>query len=361
MKTRAMHLIRRRAFLGSTLAFAASAACTDDSASRVIHAVKTPRDGIVPAARFDHHGVLHVIYVQGADMYHVESRDKGGTFTEPVRVNDRPGYAAGGLFRGPDMAIDADGSLHVVWYSIAWRASRDKSEQGVMYTRRPSGGAFEASRNLGREPSDGFSIAARDRQVAIAWHNDDLLKVIRSDDGGGSFSAPTTFDALPCECCGTSLQITPAGKTVIAFRDRAENRRDMYLATLDRDASRSVKTRLDDRSWVINACPMSGTGTVLVNGDAIVAWESDGHVFLSRVTLEGLRRSPPIKIGEGKYPIALFNGNSILAAWSDGGKLRWQLYDTAALERQAEGALRKSSPHRTSGAVTADGKFLLLV
>lgn len=361
-----MHTITRRSFLrgvGATLGLpTALIACAEDSPERAgIAVVRTPHDGLVPSAQFDAEGALHVAFLQGQDVQYVVSRDGGTTFGAPLRVNDRPGYAAGGLFRGPEMAIGDDGSVHVIWYSRAWELSSDRAEQGAMYTRLVPAAAFEPSRNVGREPSDGLSVAVRAGQVAIAWHNGEILKVIRSDDGGRSFAMPLPFDALPCECCGTSLRITPAGTTLIAYRDRKDDRRDEFIATVDRGAARARTLKLDKDSWIMKACPLSGTGTALVDDGAIVTWEHEGRIMMTRLGLTAWRRSDPVAIGEGKYPIVLANAASLLVAWSAGKKLVWQTYDAASLRLRMQGSVPRNSSHRAAGALSTAGKFVLVV
>lgn len=361
-----MHSINRRSFLHATAAVVglptALVACADNSLERAgIDVVPTPNGGIVPSAQFDAKGRLQVAFVQGQDVFHAVGRDGVSSFGDAARVNDRPGLAQGGLFRGPEMAIDVDGSVHVVWYSRAWELSKDKTEQGAMYARSVRGVAFEASRNIGKEPSDGLSVAAGSGQVAIAWHNGETLKVVRSDDAGTSFSMPTPFEALPCECCGTSLRIAPAGQTIVVYRDRKEDRRDMYVAALDRGASQARQIRLDSESWVFKACPLSGSGTSLRDDRLITAWEHDGQVLMARLDLPAWKRSEPVAIGKGKYPVVLTNADTLLVAWSAGKELLWQTFELASLQPARKGSLRRATSHRAAGAVSPAGRFVLVV
>lgn len=361
-----MHPISRRTFLQGSTAIVALpaglAACADDSAARAgIDAVPTPGGGIVPSAQFDAAGDLQVAYLQGKNVFLSQSRDAGATFAAAVRVNDRPGFAQGGLFRGPEMALDGDGGIHVVWYSGAWEMSRDKSEQGAMYARALHGAAFEASRNIGKEPSDGFSVAARAGQVAIAWHNGELLKVVRSDDAGATFSAATPFEALPCDCCATTLRIAPAGQTVIVYRDRKDDHRDMYVAALDRGKTKARRLRLDSRSWIIDACPLSGCGVVLRDEGLTAAWEHDGEILMSRVDVAAWQRSEPVALGRGKYPLVLANADRLLVAWSAGKELAWQSLDLETMRPVGKGSVRRATSHRAAGAVSPAGRFVLIV
>lgn len=361
-----MFTMTRRSFLHGGVAAiglpAAIVACAGDGLERAgIVVVPTPNGGIVPSAAFDAAARLQVAFVRDQDVFHTVSGDGGATFAAASRVNDRADFAQGGLFRGPEMAIDADGSVHVVWYSRAWELSKDKTEQGAMYSRSVRGAPFEPGRNIGMEPSDGLSVAARAGQVAIAWHNGDLLRVIRSDDAGASFSAATPVDALPCECCGTSLRIASDGQTFVVYRDRKEDRRDMFIAALARGAGGTRKLKLDSRSWIIKACPISGSGVSLQRAGLIAAWEHDGRILLSRLGLPAWQRSEPVAIGEGKYPVVLSNAETLLVAWSAGETLQWQTFALASLQPLAEGSVKRTSSHRAGGAVSPAGGFVLVV
>lgn len=347
--------IDRRSFLAAALG--AAAGCSDQAAAQAgILVVPAPGGGIAPAAQFDSRGVLHVSSLHKDDLLLRESADLGQSFGEPTRINDKTGFAAGGLFRGPEMAFDGAGTLHVVWYSSA----SEKPDQGVQYTRRRAGGTFEPSRNLAHEPSDGISVAAQDGTVLVAWHNGEALRLVRSDDAGQAFGATAAFDALPCECCDTALLMAPGGRSLLAYRDRTRDQRDMFVASPASANAPASRTRLDDRSWVIKACPMSGTALVLAGGAALALWERDGRILMSRLSLADLGHPPPVEVGAGKFPIAAVSGASACIAWSEGSSLRWRLVDAATMRIRAEGALRRDSPHRAALAAAPDGRYVLV-
>lgn len=358
----------RRALLRGAAAWVAlpwfvTACARDDRASAAragIRVVPTPNRGIVPAVQYDAAADrLHLLYLDGQDVFHVESADGGASFGAAQRVNDRPKFANGGLFRGPELALGG-GTLHAIWYSRAYEAKLDQSQQGVMYTRRGADGAFEPSRSPAGEPSDGYSLAVRERQVSLAWHNGEQLKLLRSDDGGQSFGAAVKLDALPCECCVTSQQITPDGAVLLAFRDRTDDRRDMYLTQVER-AGPARKLKLDVQSWVIKACPISGSTLLLGARAATVVWERDGRVLLARVALPDWQRGEPLDLGAGKYPIVLDNGRALLTAWVEGKELRWKRFDPARMGVLDEGRIARTVSDRAAGTVSRGGEFVLVV
>lgn len=339
--------------------------CADNSAARAgIRVLNTPRGGTVPAAAYDAvRDRLHIAYLDGQDVYGVESADVGSSFGEPRRVNDRPKFANGGLFRGPELAVGEDGTVHALWYSRAREAQgADKSEQGVMYTRRASAAQdFEPSRNLGREPSDGYSIATFQRQVALAWHNDEQLRLLRSVDGGTTFGAASTLPALPCECCATQVVFDAGGDPLVVFRDRTGDRRDMFVAPAAAGGARAGNLKLDAVSWVIKACPVSGTSASASRAGLVVAWEHEGRILVARVDAARWQRGDPLALGAGKFPIVLDNQRSLLVAWVDGKNLRWKRFEATTWSALDEGRIARRGMDRAAGVVGRGGEFVLVV
>jgi hypothetical protein len=338
-----------------------SACSKDDPAASGVRIVPTPGTGIVPAMQADSAGLLHVVYLQGADLFHCTSSNGGASFGEPMRINDQAGFADGGLFRGPKLVLGEGGALHVVWYSRAWSSSPDKTRQGAMYSRAASGQPFAPARNVGGEPSDGFSIAVNGQQVAVAWHNGEVLKVARSTDAGSEFAAPQSLaGALPCECCDTWLQVERDGRARVVYRDRQQDRRDMFLATMRSDGN-GERQRLDRESWILKACPISGCSAVFDGAIGVVAWERDGRILATRIEGDAGGRTELLDVGGGKYPMVLRHGEHVLVAWCDGGALSWQRFDWPTLRAGAKGSVRRRSMHRAAGAVAQDGQFVLMV
>lgn len=347
--------------IGIGLTLVTLVACSADVGhGSKVKIARVPLEGIVPDAKLDDKGDLHVVFLAGEDVFYSASSDLGGTFSKPLRVNDRRGFAQGGLFRGPELAIGADTVLHVVWYNRAWELTPDKTQQGAMYSRRVANGAFEPSRNLSNGPSDGLSVAAHGEHVTVAWQTGERVGLRYSNNGGASFSQLAQLDALPCECCDTSVALSGSGTAYIAYRDRTDDRRDMFLAALDITKSEQKKVKLDTRSWIIRACPMSGVGLATSEEDSVVAWEHDGSIFVSRVNLADLRPSRPVLVDEGKYPIVLRNAQSLLVAWKDGSRLKWKMYDRSSFKVMETGSAGGVSPHRPSGVATATGEYILI-
>src|ERR1700693_1061625 len=62
-----------------------------------VNTVRVPNGGIQPQIAIDAKGVLHMVYFSGdaahGDLFYVRSADRGATFSVPLKVNSHPGSA----------------------------------------------------------------------------------------------------------------------------------------------------------------------------------------------------------------------------------------------------------------------------
>jgi hypothetical protein len=270
------------------------------------------------------------------------------------------------MYRGPDIAIGKDDQVHAVWWVNAYQRKRPKNEWGVYYSQlSPAREAFLPARNINMKPSDNYSVAAdRSGNVAVFWTADNVY-VNLSKDGGKTFGPSTVAhpDADSCECCATRALFDPDGRLYAIYRDKAKNKRDMYLLRLDPGVATFARLPLSVTPWEINACPMAGASLGPWGGKGLIAgWQREGKIYFARLDPPG-RLVPPGEIiapGQGKYPVVLSApGGAMLAAWKNRTTLYWQLYDAAG---RPEGPLRSApgtSPFRPGGVVTKGGAFVL--
>jgi hypothetical protein len=130
---------------------------------------RVPEGGLQPEVAVTADGTIHLVYFLGepgrGDLFYVRSRDRGESFSRPVRVNTTQGSAiAAGTIRGAQVAVGSGGRVHV-----AWNAS---DGTGMLYARTSQpGAAFEPQRNLLRRT--GVSTAAADwppiRPATSTW------------------------------------------------------------------------------------------------------------------------------------------------------------------------------------------------
>lgn len=316
----------------------------------------------VPDAEIDRHGFVHVAYVSGNDVYYLRSEDNGETFSVPIRVNSETGFASGGLFRGPDIAVDEADRVHVVWYNNAYVQDRPKDEWGVMYAQlNPGEASFGPNRNLDQTPSDGFSIAVNDRsQVAVLWIADSLY-YRQSSDAGVSFSPALGILASPCDCCSTRALLSNEGRLTFLYRANDDDVRDMYLGTYSIDAGTFYRLQLNSVSWTINACPMSGGSLRSETAHVIASWESKGEIFLGLIDQQSSQTGPTeiLVSNKGKYPIAIPGSNNYLVAWKEGARLRWQHFDGNGNAEGRIESIATNTRDQPASVYTDSGTFLL--
>jgi hypothetical protein len=306
------------------LAFAGRA-----TAIPAVRLVEPPNDGIVSDAEVDDNGVIHLVYASlpdgvQQDIFYVRSADDGETFTEPIRVNTEPGRGYAGGFRGPDVALGADGRVHVAWYTNGYQAKRPAEEWGVHYAYKAAdANAFVDESNINGRPSDNYSIDANGAgEVSIVWTAGDGF-VNRSHDGGATFDDAvqiTTID--PCECCATRVRYADDGVLRLAYREKANNLRDMYIAPITDSLAEPPRVRLDSEPWEIAACPMTGSFLTADHAGAhLVAWERKRAVYYGRFATDGSPLAPAeVAVTDaGRYPVVLAapDGTTLVAWKSD--------------------------------------------
>jgi hypothetical protein len=109
----------------------------------------------------------HVFAGNMRDMGFTMSRDGGRTFAPLMRVNQDGWSIQGCPDDGPAMAVDAKGTVHLVWPTV-------KDEQGViLYATSHNGGAFSTPVRLrtlgGLKPSHPQIVIDRGGRVFVGW------------------------------------------------------------------------------------------------------------------------------------------------------------------------------------------------
>ena len=339
--------------------------------------VRVPGHGIQPEAVLDDRGMMHVLYFAGdpraGDLFYVQSKDYGQTFSAPIRVNSQLGSAiATGTIRGGQLAISRSGRVHVTW-----NGSDTASPRGV---RNPADGQptapflyarsnaertrFEPQRNLttrGYFIDGGGSLAADRRgNVYAAWHaapvdghpgeDHRLVWIARSTDDGATFAGEQPVWREPtgaCGCCGVRLFAGPSDMLYLLYRSAtAMTHRDMFLLE-STDQGRTFRgSRV--QPWEIGACPMTSMSIASSSSKVFGAWETAGQVFFGEIDSKtaGIP-TPTAAPGEGgtrKHPRLAANANGDVlfvwtegTAWARGGSLAWQVFDASGRVTMARG------------------------
>jgi len=152
------------------------------------------------------------------------------------------------------------------------------------------------------------------------------------------------------------------GTLFILYRDKADNIRDMHLASQVKGAFTFTQTKLSQTPWPIDGCPMTGSFLTGNEKTLLAGWETEGEVFIGDVDID----NPSVHHGEikvtdrGKYPVALrASDGSTVVAWKSGSHFIWQRVEAGGALLGIPDSTEVSSPHRPGGVVTLAGDILL--
>ncbi len=366
--------IPRLAFAGLSLIFCIAASPAHAAAVVEVGAPVTlsagPGTALPPDIALDPQGGINVLWVQKApppengeaagganhaasdELVYRRSAAGALEFGAPVRVNSVTGEVWGFAVSKPELAIGADGVIHVLFPANATQAGSGKGILAARYTRSTdSGRSFEPARTLNSAaPNDlsavmhgGFAAAHAFGTIVAAGASDvhaywiDTRYMQAEDTAGAIFTADSrdsgrTFSAdrpiyrgEVCPCC--QLAGAAQGQTVW-LADRtvfAGGTRDSAVARSD-DAGQTfgAPARVGEARWQIEGCPLKRT-VVAVDGDRVyTAWFTAGlqpaGVFFSRSPdggrsfLPALALHPDAAVSDAPT-LAAAAGGTVLVAW----------------------------------------------
>lgn len=287
------------------------------------------------AASFDPAGRLWVARVENGQLKVAQSDDDGRHFTWPVTVNALPeSIAAEGESR-PQIAVAADGTVHVLWNIALTRPYTGH----VRYSRSTDGGRSFSEPVMVNDDRSEIShrfpaLLVKDRQVLIVWIDGRereaaraagekfagaSLYVAESSDGGASFSVNRRVIGHSCECCRLAVA-WHGNEPMVFWRQVFDGKvRDFALASLN-EPERLVRASDDD--WRIDGCPHHGGGLAADDrGDLHMVWFTQGQtrqgLFYRRY--DGQAFSAPYKFGndnaQAGHPVVLASGRMVSVAW----------------------------------------------
>lgn len=324
---------------------------------RYVELRRVPDGGIQPQA-VSAKGVLHLIYFKGdarrGDVFYVASRDDGKTFSKSLRVNSEPGCViAAGNIRGAHLAVSGSGRVHVAW--MGTHGAKPAAPGGaapMLYARlNDAKNAFEPQRNLITSAvglDGGGSLAADGERVYVFWHapapetkgeENRRVWLAASADDGATFAKERPVSPAEtgvCGCCGVRAFAAYPGQFGVLYRSARDTvHRDTYFLRLA--AGTEQFEAFNVHPWETGTCPMSSAAFVDVHNESLIAWETEGQIWLTAVGhgrgKPGEPRAAPGQPQTRKHPALAFNGRDVLLAWTEGmgwnkgGKVAWQVYD----------------------------------
>ena len=198
------------------------------------------------------------------------------------------------------------------------RSGTGRYAYGVRVVRSNDGGAtWTAPVTPHRDASEsehGFvSLFRVGNEIGIAWLDGRKHAAAKSEAeaemsvrftrlGGNGLGADQEVDARACDCCQTSAAITSRGP-VMVYRDRsAQEVRDISLVRYEKGAwSRPRAVHRDN--WVIAACPVNGPAVSAQGNRVAVAWftapNEQARVNIAFSRNAGDSFAAPIRVDDG--------------------------------------------------------------
>lgn len=363
---RSVHYAARLTMALGIAAFA-SAVFGGEDATATVAVVAVPIEGEVFAARADSRGAIHVLVQTPDGPRYLVTRDNGATFGKPLAVVDAASRKPGLVYSVWDLAVSPEGQVHVAMGTNGWKLKLPKEEWAFFYARRAPGDAeFSAVRNLNRQPSEGFSLAADGRGNVTACWLSGKLYASRSRDNGKTFDAAAEIDPSfdPCDCCTTSSSYAEDGRLAVLYREESNNERDMYVVLWDQQRDEVKRTRVSTTAWKIDGCPMTYYSIAPRADGFVAAWPTKGDVYFARLDKRGEPLAPPevkapgrVGTRTGLLALAGEDGRT-LVAWKADGRFHWQLYDASCRAIGKRGSI-DSAGAGVAGARTKQGGFVL--
>jgi len=227
-----------------------------------------------------YNGILYVVYMDNRSgttaIYMNKSEDNGNSWGEDMLISDQM-Y----MQMYPEMEIDSQGTLHLLYYSYA----SNNLFQYVRYATRESG-------DIAFSPSTPVGLVDEYQE--------------------------------PCDCCQPDLFITDTDDLYIAYRNNVGDIRDTFLVTkMQGETNFSDKIQVSYHSDFINHCPSSGP-TLAIQNDKIAASyyvTQETDAFISQADLNNLAFSNEININDNdasqNFPHIIMHDNYIHSVWVD--------------------------------------------
>ena len=292
------------------------------------------------------------------DVYAAASRDDGATFSDPRRVNDRPGDASANNEQPPRAVISGSGATRLV--TIVWSKRNEDAQRArtdiMRMARSTDGGrtftpastthdsAFSGARgwqSLAAGPDgsvhavwlDGRDAARKMADTAarteMAHNGQPPQDVYHGLIGPDGRTTEHLIASGVCFCCKTAVAVDARGAVYAAWRHIFPgSMRDIAFAKSTDGGTRfSPPVRVSDDKWELNGCPEDGPAIgVDASATIHIAWatlvtDGEPHKALFYATSRDGRtfsaRAPVPTVGSTNP------GHPQLALTPDGAAIVW--------------------------------------
>jgi hypothetical protein len=309
----------------------------------------------------DGHGRVALTFVtrdtMGKDLWLSVSRDSGLSFSDPVRVNPRPGSVASFPEGRPIAAFGPGGAIALAWadrrpdtsgaVDLVVRASGDGgatlspavviNDEAQRLANARGGGRWRILNGWNLSAYHGFpALTFRpDGSLFAAWLDErgnapttgepsvSSLYCATSSDGGQTWSPNAQVADSVCPCCRPMAMSDLGGRVAIAYRDGRNDIRDPALAiSPDGGSTFTLNRVISADGWHLTACPDQGASFTW-NRDVggYYAWYTGAEVpgvylmpWRPDFGAGGVKRSLDDSLHEARSPrLAAMGGTTLIA------------------------------------------------
>lgn len=223
-----------------------------------------------------HDDGFHAAFIKDGNIWYAGSADKGKTWSPSVLAIDARGKGAGGMQRGPRIAVDAKKTIYItapLTYDEAELSGKKYPTRDLYLAVSTDGGrSFSKPVQINDAPKKApealhWLAAAPTGEVYVAWldlrqrdQGQDLAWV-KIGDQGKTIGRNEVVAGPLCECCAPGLTVDAKGNPLVLYREGGKTNRSIFLST---NFKAPVKVNSVDTK--IDACPMDAP-QVAVSGD----------------------------------------------------------------------------------------------
>ena len=267
-----------------------------------------PHNPQQPQVAVDAQGSIHVVYGIGDLARYRRSDDGGKRFTMPVDLPAARDMSLG-MRRGPRVAASERAiCVTVIGGKKGKGRDGDLLAMGSVDGGKTWTGPMQVNdaADSAREGLHAMSVGPKGEMCCV-WldlrNGNTEVMASSSVDGGSTWSKNVLVykspDGSVCECCHPSVTIDSQGRILVQWRNSVDGARDIYVSSsTDGGKTFGKASKIGTGSWPLDACPMDGGAIASGAGGKLAsAWRRDKAVFLS---LEGEREER--RLGAGEQP-----------------------------------------------------------
>ncbi|MBE0470628.1 MAG: exo-alpha-sialidase [Methyloprofundus sp.] len=231
----------------------------------------TTPEGVISVDIVSDNKRLHLLTVKhqhgNNTFWYQQSDDQGESWSAPVKILNADHLPAK-ITRGNDAQITAQGSTIVVTWTqyvdqgrfhagpmLAAR-SVDAGQTWQYAAAPPDWNGPHGYIDMAADQQAMYAVWLDSRSVNPAIKASQSVHYSRSIDGGLSWEANLTLDAVSCSCCWNTVKADGEGNTYVLYRDKQPS--DLSVGVVNADQQWQYLNHVGAFNWQFDGCPHIG-------------------------------------------------------------------------------------------------------